>query len=346
MHGVSLFIERALDGPQMRAAAVREGWEAWRLRTSIPWLGGCLHVGPSPRRVKSGIRIEPNAILPHSHCVRIVRAVGSAMVSNDVQAAVEAATLGGRVVLDHRAGPPGSATLKADRTPITEADVAAHWAVVTLLRTRFPNDTVISEEDPRTSTLLEGRTWVVDPLDGTRDFLACTGEWCVHVGLVVDGTPQVGVVHQPVTGAVWWAQRGHGAFMEHAGLRSPLSVSTTTELSHARIGVSRTNLTPPMRRFLDAHQLWPNARPMGASTKLMALARGDLDAVINLSSLEMPWDTCAPAVILAEAGGAYSGGDGAPFSWRGDVAPALRGTLATNGRLHAPLLSALEAFLP
>ena len=122
------------------------------------------------------------------------------------------------------------------------------------------------------------------------------------IGLAIDGAPVLGVAYQPTRDALYYARRGGGAFLESGGTAQRLAASKRREPSELRVGISRLNPDEGLGKCLAASGLAPRAVQMGASVKHMALARGDLDAVLNLSPAEQEWDTCAPEVILTEAG--------------------------------------------
>ncbi|HVR63312.1 MAG TPA: inositol monophosphatase family protein, partial [Polyangia bacterium] len=168
---------------------------------------------------------------------------------------------------------------KADESPVTAADRDANAVIIDRLRAAFPGDGILSEESPDDRRRLgKSRVWIIDPLDGTRDFVARTGEFSVHVALAVDGAAVVGVVAQPVTASVFFAVAGHGAFCARAGQTERLQVSDRAALAALRIGVSRMNLSSRVGAALRAGGLESNAVTMGASTKYMAVAGGVLDA--------------------------------------------------------------------
>src|SRR4029450_4911384 len=102
-----------------------------------------------------------------------------------------------------------------DSSPVTAADEAANVCLIEKIGGAFPEDAILSEESPDDESRLgKRRVWIVDPLDGTRDFLAQTGDFCVLIGLTIDGVPVLGVAYQPVKDALYFARRGQGAFGE------------------------------------------------------------------------------------------------------------------------------------
>lgn len=261
--------------------------------------------------------------------------------------AERAARAGGEIVAACYARGAIAVETKPDRSPVTEADRAASAAIVAVLREAFPGDWVLSEEEADdTARLDRRRVWIVDPLDGTRDFIARTGQFSVHVGLAVDGAAVVGAVYQPVTETLYAAATGGGAWRTRVGgARERLAVSSAREPAALRIGTSRLNAGGRLAGFLAAAGLERAAVPMGASVKHMALAEGALDACVNLSPGEQEWDTCAPEVVIREAGGAFTDGDGRPFRYNARDLAHRRGSLASNGACHAALLALLGPHL-
>ena len=253
----------------------------------------------------------------------------------------------GRLIMEHYGASEIEFETKTDQSPVTAADKAANAAILARLRAAFPDDGFLSEESPDDgSRFSKRRVWIIDPLDGTRDFIAKTGDFCVLIGLAVDGQAVLGVVYQPVRDALYFARRGGGAFMEANGATRPIGASRREELSELRVGISRLNPDEGLGKCLAAAGLAPRAVSMGASAKHVALARGDLDAVLNLSPAEQEWDTCAPEVILSEAGCRVSDGDGHPFRYNQKDLARRRGSVATNGRCHPFMLRVMAPCLP
>jgi 3'(2'), 5'-bisphosphate nucleotidase len=258
--------------------------------------------------------------------------------------AAQAAREAGRVILRHYDQGAIAVETKPDKSPVTAADREANATILAHLAAAFPEDAILSEEAPDDrARLAKARVWIVDPLDGTRDFVARTGEFCVHVGLAVDGVATVGVVHHPLSDATFLAARGAGAFVEVGGTRTRLNVSAIAATADLRLGVSRLNLSGNLRQALAAAGLDKQAVPMGASVKLMEVARGTLDAVVSFSDSEMEWDTCAPEVIVREAGGTFTDLNGQVFVYNQAQRTGC-GSVASNGLCHASLLALLGPY--
>lgn len=191
---------------------------------------------------------------------------------------------------------------KPDGSPVSEADFEVERQVLDLLARERPDDGVLSEESgvrraPGAST----RRWIVDPIDGTSNFVVGHPGWGTHVALEDEGEIVVGVITRPVSGQRWWAVRGGGAhqddFQSGAGSRR-LRVSTTSELSGSRMSV-----WPPDQGLADLLRRHAVEVPVPGLNDLGRLCRGELDAVIGAGG--GVWDH-APAVLLVEeAGGRF-----------------------------------------
>jgi len=253
----------------------------------------------------------------------------------------------GAIIMGHYARPDIDVSTKADKSPVTAADLEANTHITRRLAAVFPDDAILTEETPDDGARLsKRRVWIIDPLDGTRDFVARTGDFCVHLGFAVDAEAVLGVVYQPTVESLAFAVRGGGAFEERGGQTRRLAASTLSAPGEIRIGVSRLNLDEGLGKCLAAAGMVDRAVRLGASVKHIALARGDLDAVLNLSPSEQEWDTCAPEVIMREAGCTVTNGDGVPFRYNQPDLYRPRGSAASNGHCHSLVLRVMAPCLP
>jgi 3'(2'), 5'-bisphosphate nucleotidase len=253
----------------------------------------------------------------------------------------------GGVIMRFYAKPEIDVTTKPDKSPVTAADLEANAVITRALAAAFPEDAILTEETPDDrARLTKRRVWIIDPLDGTRDFVARTGDFCVHIGFAVDGEAVMGVVYQPVVDALAYAVRCGGAFEERDGKTEKLQASKLSAPGQIRIGVSRLNLDEGLGKCLAAAGMVDRAVRLGASVKHIALARGELDAVLNLSPSEQEWDTCAPEVIMREAGCTVTNGDGVPFRYNQPDLFRPRGSAASNGHCHSLVLRVMAPCLP
>ena len=260
-------------------------------------------------------------------------------LASELDTACEACLAAGVIISRHYRRGPIEPQLKADRSPLTAADLEANEEILDRLRRRFPEDGILSEETEDDGQRLESsRVWLVDPLDGTRDFVERTGDFAVLIGLVEDGITVLGVVYQPVTETLYFATKEGGAFMSSGNDQIPLQVSGRDDIGDFRIGVTRFNVNAGLRRFITSSGLEGNIVQVGASIKMMALARGDIELSVCLNGDEKEWDTCAPEVIVRAAGGSVSDIDGRPFRYNKPDISHRRGILMSNGNCHADLV--------
>jgi 3'(2'), 5'-bisphosphate nucleotidase len=204
---------------------------------------------------------------------------------------------------------------KADKSPVTEADEAAEALLEEAIRTLDPDAVIVGEEAVAAGILpdVAERFWLIDPLDGTRDFLGGGSDYSVNVGLIEDGSPALGLVLHPPTGTLWTGAWGLGAWKE-----APDSVRQAIR-TRPYPGVAPRVVTS--RSHLDARtQAWcaacPGAdtHPSGSSLKFCLLAEGAADAYPRFGPTS-EWDTAAADAILRAAGGLTLGGDGQPLGY-------------------------------
>jgi histidinol-phosphatase len=222
---------------------------------------------------------------------------------------------------------------KPDRTPVTDADVACEDEVRRLLAAERPDDAVLGEE--RGGDPVAGRYWIVDPIDGTKNYSRGVPVFATLLALVVGDEPVVGIVSAPALGRRWWAARGLGAFTSDVarGIEAaPIGVSGVSELGDAY--VSTTDLD--YWRGIGAQDRWLaltretwESRAFGDFLHHVLVAEGLLDAAVEPGA--SAWDLAAPAVVVREAGGRLTDLAGAERIDGGDA-------LATNGRLHDAVL--------
>ncbi|BDZ44307.1 histidinol-phosphatase [Naasia aerilata] len=224
---------------------------------------------------------------------------------------------------------------KPDRTPVTDADRAVEQALRAALRESRPKDAILGEEygGERAS----GRQWILDPIDGTANFLRGVPVWGTLVALAVDGRPVVGAVGAPALGRQWWAASGKGAWTVDAPGGKPrrLAVSGVRELQDASLsynslkGWQEEGRADALLRLSD--RVW-RTRAYGEFWSYLLVAEGAVDVAGEFDL--QPYDMAALIPILEEAGGRFTSVDGEPGPWHGSA-------LATNGHLHEQVLALL-----
>jgi myo-inositol-1(or 4)-monophosphatase len=225
-----------------------------------------------------------------------------------------------------------AAAEKGPDNPVTKADLEADARIRSLVLAAFPDDGWLSEETAdSTDRLRRRRVWVVDPLDGTKEFIQHIPEFCVCVALVEDGRPVVGVEYNPAADRLYAAGRGAGTTVNG----TPARVSTTSRVPDAVVLASRSE---DKRGEWDAFKSRVHVRLTGSvAWKLAELSTGAGDATFTLTP-KNEWDICAGAILVEEAGGRVTDLAGGPLLFNQPT--TLRpGMIASNGALHDGLLA-------
>lgn len=262
---------------------------------------------------------------PSRHLVKMGPFTGSSVSPTSEFAArladiVQIAQAAGRCILGYRdrpQGPDAAAALllpcKADESVLTLADVAAHEAIAGQLRDRWPGIAVVSEEDAASHAPgADGEYWLVDPLDGTKEFIGGSGEFTVNIALVRDGRPCLGVVVAPALDLAYWGGVGLGAHRAVAGLVRGIGVAAAGHTPQ-RVVASRSHMNAATGRFIEG--LGPHALVQaGSSLKFCRVAEGSADIYPRLGPT-CEWDTAAAQAIVEAAGGHVWTLDGAPLRY-------------------------------
>jgi myo-inositol-1(or 4)-monophosphatase len=221
--------------------------------------------------------------------------------------------------------------------PVTEADLEANSRIRKILLSRFPRDGWLSEEDKDGAERLNAsRVWVVDPIDGTKEFIEETPQFSVSIGLVAEGKAVLGVVYNPAQGQLFRAARGAGATLN--GL--PIHVSQRERMEGALLLVSRSEPRLRFQPFADLCRV----QPVGSIAYRLALvAGGEGDGTLTFRSVH-EWDICAGAHIVEEAGGTVLDGAGRALAFNQREA-LFRGVVASNGSLARSLQEILAKAL-
>lgn len=238
---------------------------------------------------------------------------------------------------------------KGPSDPVTDADRQANALICDRLAAVFGPLPVVAEESPRGAFdgfWLAPRVFFVDPLDGTRDFVARNGEFVVMIGLAEHGRAISGVVHSPAQGIAWAGAVGLGAWeIPDSGGKTPIRVSGQQRIENARAVVSRTRRGPELTAALAALGV-ERIVPRGSSgLKGADVATGRADVSIQTGCAGQRWDACAPEAIVRAAGGQCTDLLGNAIDYaRRDIRND-KGLLMTNGGLHGPALERLVPLL-
>ncbi len=256
-------------------------------------------------------------------------------LSDDLALALRLASDADLISLDRFKAVDLIVTTKPDRTPVTDADQAVERSIRSGIEAARPTDSILGEEygtegDSR-------RQWIIDPIDGTANFLRGVPIWGTLIALAIDGVPVVGVVSSPALGKRWWAASGHGAWSKASGEEArQLRVSAVGELGDASLSYNSITGWDDEGRLDDivalTRKVW-RSRAIGDMWSYMLVAEGALDVVGEFDL--KPYDMAALIPIITEAGGRFTSVDGVDGPWSGSA-------LATNGLLHDTVLKHLS----
>jgi histidinol-phosphatase len=218
---------------------------------------------------------------------------------------------------------------KHDLTPVSQADREVEQALRECIKDAFPQDAIVGEEYG--STTGAQRSWIIDPIDGTKNYVRGVPVWATLIALHDGQDTTLGVVSAPALGRRWWAQLGHGAWVrDHTGTHQ-IQVSSITEVSDASLSTSDP-VGWPSGMYLALHGQVGRSRAYGDFWSHMLVAEGALDIALE-PQLEV-YDMAALIPIVVEAGGRLTG-------WNGGSALIEGSAVSTNGLLHNHVISAL-----
>ena len=232
--------------------------------------------------------------------------------------------------------------------PVTIADKTASRMIVEGLARAFPEDGILSEEEDDAIEIrtARNRVWMIDPIDGTWGFINKDGDFGVQIGLTDGGEVVLGVVFLPVHKQLFYAARGRGAFLiEGDAEPKRLEVSAKTDFREMTIAVSRNHLSPKMSRVAQDFRFEAVVQRGSVGLKVGLIARERADLYIHLSPRTKFWDSCAPQIILEEAGGRMTDLFGAPLRYDLSDVQNHNGILATNGAAHDAAVEKLRPLL-
>jgi 3'(2'), 5'-bisphosphate nucleotidase len=274
-------------------------------------------------------------------------------VTTDYQREIEVATQlareAGAILLHHYHSPflvEQKVNALKETEEVTAADREANELIVDCLRREFPNDWILAEESTDSDHRLEkDRVWLIDPMDGTKNFIQRDGDFAVQIGLAVNGESVVGVVYQPVRDVLYRAARGGGSWIEDHTSAERMFVSPHTDPSEMVLASSRSHRSPRMERVVQMFGFKDEVRRGSVGVKIGLITEQKADLYLHLSPSTKQWDTCGPEIILAEAGGRLTDLFGQPLRYNGIRIDNRNGIVATNGAAHDTVIENLKPLL-
>ena len=237
--------------------------------------------------------------------------------------------------------------------PVTEADLAANKHILSKLKEELGTEEFgyLSEETfdvKKAEPIAKDWVWIIDPLDGTRDFIDKTGEYGMHIALAYKGRPVIGIVAIPEAGKVYFASKDNGTFIEtKEGTVTPIKVSDRDRLENMYLIVSRSHRDDRFKQLIERLPFAGEKYMGGVGGKISTLLEQESDVYLSLSgkSAAKDWDFAAPEIILTEAGGKFTYVNGEPVYYnQGDV-KRWGCIVASNGKSHEAICEKATAIL-
>ena len=223
-------------------------------------------------------------------------------------------------------------TTKSDNSPITEADLTSNNIIKTILSKT--NYKILSEEDNDDKTrLFEEIIWIVDPLDGTSDFIDKTGEFTIMIALIKNKKPIIGVIGWPTEKIIFAAQKDSGAFKFSKGKWDKISVTKISDLSKCKAVGSRHHLSEKEKMFIKKLGI-NNFTSIGSSLKVGMISSGEADVYLTTTTKMKEWDSAASYCLISEAGGMMTDMNGDDITYNNKNVNHQNGILVTNGLIH------------
>ena len=261
---------------------------------------------------------------------------------NELSVAVDLARKAGKVVMEVYAT-DFSVSYKGASDPVTDADKRGNDLIVAGLEQAFPEDIVVAEEsEPPVDSRAASRIWFVDPLDGTKEFVAKNGEFSVMIGLAIHGRAQLGVVYRPDGDILYAGVVGQGAWMEMGGQHTPLTVIESKSLVAPTLAVSRSHRNPLLENICKDLGVEKEVSSGSVGLKVGLIARGIADVYIEPGPYTKLWDACGPDAILRATGGQFTNILGEPLTYGLTQLKNTHGLVATNGAIHEKVIKGLE----
>lgn len=262
-------------------------------------------------------------------------------MKSELATALQLAQEAGRLIMSLR-NEPLSKSRKEDRSLVTEADLRADQLIREGLSKAFPDHRILTEETGTSGAADSESVWLVDPLDGTKAYANGIPGFSVLIGLLKNEEPCLGVVVDPLEGLIYEAVKGEGAFLTKEGKKKRLQVSDRSDFTEMPL-VASTGFDQGRLKTIADFLKSPLIEPINSvGIKVGLVVRQLADIYLNHHRVHY-WDTCAPQVILEEAGGKFTSLDGAPLRYDLQSGSEHGGlTLATNGRRHSELVELLS----
>ena len=256
--------------------------------------------------------------------------------------AIEAAMKAGKAVIEVYKN-NFSYQVKDDNSPITEADIKSNGIIQEVLSTT--NIPILSEESiDNLIRLKHEKIWIIDPLDGTSDFIEKTGEFTIMISLVQSSKPILGVIYWPTEDKLYVAQKNKGAYELFSGHWKKLNVNNISNLEKCHAVISRHHLSESDKKFIKKLNLL-EFNQKGSSLKVLDICSGEAEVYLTTTNKIKQWDTCASHCLISESGGKITSMYGEDLEFNTELINHENGLLVTNGLIHNKIVKKYSEFL-
>lgn len=229
-----------------------------------------------------------------------------------------------------------SVTKKEDDMHLTEADLTANEIIVSGLRKEFPDYSILTEEEKDSKERLgNGYVWIIDPLDGTKEFISRNGEFTVNVALTYKGKPVLGVIYIPVKEELFFASKNNGAYYQKGGNVKKIHASNRSSIENMILVQSRSHPDEKLISLINKCK-FAEIKTSGSSLKGCLIAKGDADVYFRFGPVN-EWDICAMDCIVRESGGIMTNLKGEPLKYNQNNT-LIKGFLVSNNKIHDKLI--------
>lgn len=251
----------------------------------------------------------------------------------------------GQIVLKYY-GDHTAVQWKTPTEPVTAADHASNEFLVTEVQNHFPGEAILAEESRNDNGRLQKPlVWMIDPMDGTKEFISRNGEFSVMIGLVENGQPILGAVYQPTESRLFLGAKGIGATLAESDHLRALQVSERARIDSFRLVVSRSHLEPVVEDIRSKLAISDIRQSGSVGLKCGLIVCDECDLYIHPSPYAKLWDSCAPQAILEAAGGIMTDISGKPLDYLGANVKNENGILASNGKAHGQIVDMMREIL-
>jgi len=260
----------------------------------------------------------------------------------EVSLAIQAALEAGKTVMNVY-NQEFSSRLKKDNEPLTEADIKSNDIILkTISSSGHP---ILSEESVDDKKRLDfKKIWIVDPLDGTSDFIKKTGEFTIMISLVEDHIPILGIIYWPTKSTLYLAQKGQGAYKSVNNTWSKISVSNVSEIEKCRAVGSRYHISGVEQKLIKLLKI-SQFTSKGSSLKVADISSGNAELYFTTTNKIKQWDTCASYCLITEAGGKMTDMYGNDLKYNTEKLNHENGLLVSNGLIHDQVTNIYDKFL-